>query len=202
MSRLPGFLSNVNNWLFQGGMHVLQLMDHYAAGFCVLIIAVVECVVINWIYKNEKFAANVKEMLGHKPARWWRICWQYISPLLLAAVLVYSLVDFTRAKYGSYEYPLWADGIGLCMTLASVLPIFVVAIYKLTRAPGSNIKEKWYAVTTPLIDSKDECVKSVTPNLTCRPINDIEDHAETEDEMKVQTHSLIENNSAEDTTKC
>jgi len=57
------------------------------------------------------------------------------------AVLVYSLVDFTRAKYGSYEYPLWADGIGLCMTLASVLPIFVVAIYKLTRAPGSNIKE-------------------------------------------------------------
>lgn len=31
-------------------MWVLQLMDHYSAGFCVLVIAVVECVVINWIY--------------------------------------------------------------------------------------------------------------------------------------------------------
>lgn len=34
----------------QGGMYVLQLMDHYSAGFCVLIIAIVECFVINWIY--------------------------------------------------------------------------------------------------------------------------------------------------------
>lgn len=38
------------NFDFQGGMYVLQLMDHYSAGFCVLIIAIVECLVINWIY--------------------------------------------------------------------------------------------------------------------------------------------------------
>ena len=34
----------------QGGMYVLQLMDWYSAGFCVLIIAFVEAVVINWVY--------------------------------------------------------------------------------------------------------------------------------------------------------
>ena len=96
---------------------------------------------------------------------WWRICWKYISPLLLTvrtrhipqnppakppsltpcvlfqAVLIYSLVDFTRARYGAYQYPLWADAIGLFMTLASVLPIFIVAGWKLYKAPGADIKE-------------------------------------------------------------
>ena len=34
----------------QGGMYVLQLMDHYSAGFSVLVIAVTECLCINWFY--------------------------------------------------------------------------------------------------------------------------------------------------------
>ena len=34
----------------QGGMYVLQLLDWYSAGFCVLIIAIVECCAINWLY--------------------------------------------------------------------------------------------------------------------------------------------------------
>jgi len=34
----------------QGGMYVLQLMDHYSAGFGVLVIAIVECVAVSWIY--------------------------------------------------------------------------------------------------------------------------------------------------------
>ena len=29
---------------------MLQLMDHYSAGFGVLIIAIVECVAVSWIY--------------------------------------------------------------------------------------------------------------------------------------------------------
>ena len=31
-------------------MYVLQLMDHYSAGFGVLIIAIVECVGVSWVY--------------------------------------------------------------------------------------------------------------------------------------------------------
>ena len=38
------------NAFFQGGMYVLQLMDWYSASFSVLIIAMIECIVINWIY--------------------------------------------------------------------------------------------------------------------------------------------------------
>ncbi|ELT89984.1 hypothetical protein CAPTEDRAFT_82183, partial [Capitella teleta] len=122
----------------QGGMWVLQLMDHYSAGFCVLVIAIVECMVINWIYGqcNDRMAANVKEMLGHHPKRWWLICWKYISPCIIMFILIFSFVRYSPAKYGDDFYPAWADVIGWFMSLASNVPILVVAVYKYVVADG------------------------------------------------------------------
>ena len=36
--------------VFQGGMYMLQLMDSYAATYAVLIIALVECLALSWVY--------------------------------------------------------------------------------------------------------------------------------------------------------
>ena len=42
---------------------------------------------------NEKMAANVKEMLGHYPQRWWLICWKFISPLLILVSIEFRIVE-------------------------------------------------------------------------------------------------------------
>ena len=57
------------------------------------------------------------------------------------AVLVFSLVKYKPAEYGSVLYPVWADGLGWCMTMASVIPIPVIAIYKLYHAEGNTFYE-------------------------------------------------------------
>jgi hypothetical protein len=36
-----------------------------------------------WIPGAEKFANQIKEMLGALPGIFWRMCWTYISPLFL-----------------------------------------------------------------------------------------------------------------------
>ena len=58
-------------------MYVLELMDHYSAGLNVLIIAVIECVVINWIYgmssaanENISHSPNADLTLVHRRAPW------------------------------------------------------------------------------------------------------------------------------------
>ena len=33
---------------------------------------------------NSRFSANIKELLGRLPQRWWRICWMFISPSIIA----------------------------------------------------------------------------------------------------------------------
>ena len=36
--------------IFQGGNYLLQLMDTYCTGWGLLIIALVECVAVSWVY--------------------------------------------------------------------------------------------------------------------------------------------------------
>lgn len=38
------------SFTFQGGMYVLQLMDTYAASWAVFIMAILECIIIAWLY--------------------------------------------------------------------------------------------------------------------------------------------------------
>jgi hypothetical protein len=175
----------------QGGMYVLQLMDWYAASFCVLIIAVAECVAINWIYGNAKFAANVKEMLGKLPGRWWRICWQWISPIIILGVLVFSLVKYEPAKYGEMLYPVWADAIGWCMTMASVLPIPAVAIYKYYKAEGTGFMQKWRNATKPQIQIEVK-VADVEDGLDVNKLNG----AETQEQQESLLRKEAEANSS------
>jgi len=139
----------------QGGMYVLQLLDHYAATFGVLTVAVVECIVINWVYGNERFCANVKEMLGHYPGIWWRLCWKYFSPVIIIGILIFSVIKYEPAQYGTYLYPVWADLLGWFLVLVTIVPIFAIAIYKFYVAEGKTMRDKWARATMPCLDTDD-----------------------------------------------
>jgi solute carrier family 6 amino acid transporter-like protein 5/7/9/14 len=42
------------NVIFQGGNYVLTVMDDYSGGWNVLLIAILECISIGWVYgKNQ-----------------------------------------------------------------------------------------------------------------------------------------------------
>ena len=67
-----------------------------------------------------------------RPAVIWKYCWMLISPLTLIFILVSMFVRHAKGKgssYDTYEYPKWADSLGLFISFASVMliPIFAVA---------------------------------------------------------------------------
>ena len=55
-------------------------------------------------------------------------------------ILIFSLIRYKRASYGEYTYPGWADGVGWCLALSSVLPIIIVAAVHLYQAEGDTLK--------------------------------------------------------------
>ncbi|KAI0215921.1 hypothetical protein LSAT2_031995 [Lamellibrachia satsuma] len=176
----------------QGGMYVLQLLDWYSAGFCVLIIAIVECCAINWLYGNAKFSANIKEMLDHYPGVWWRICWKFISPLLIVSILVFSFVNYEPASYGKYIYPLWADSVGWLLTMSSVIPIFVVAIYKYVKADGDTVFEKLQRAARPVFNIEAKQVSTIDIDIM-KPTEVKEPEATDElNDSDAQRHNLLE----------
>ena len=67
----------------QGGVYSFILVDYYAAAMSLMYIAFFECLAVVWIYGTKRMSANIKDMTGSYPNLAYRLCWRYISPLLI-----------------------------------------------------------------------------------------------------------------------
>lgn len=117
----------------QGGQYVLNLMDTYGGGYAGMIVATVESMAIMWGYGADRFSSDIKFMLGFRPSLYWRICWKYISPLVLLFVLIYSFWKHKTIEYAGVPYPMWAEVLGWCLILVSVMQIPIWAVIELYK---------------------------------------------------------------------
>ncbi|XP_069111626.1 sodium- and chloride-dependent creatine transporter 1-like isoform X2 [Argopecten irradians] len=139
----------------RNGMYVFQLFDYYAASGMVLLWCVFfELVAIGWVFGADRFYDAIELMIGSRINPYLYICWKYLSPLLCMGLLVAKLIVFQPLKYNrTYEYPNWAQGFGLMLSISSMVCIPVYAIYKLLAAKGT-ITQRWQSVTTPVLRKK------------------------------------------------
>ena len=53
-------------------------------------------------------------------------------------MFVFYVISYEPVTYGTdYEYPKWAEGMGICMSLASMCWVPIYAIYYVSTQPGS-----------------------------------------------------------------
>jgi len=135
-----------------GGIYVFQLFDYYSAsGITLLWFCFFECVTISWIYGVDRFYDNIADMIGHPINPWLKFCWKYITPLMCAALFIFSVVTHSAVMYnGIYVYPMWATIFGYSLALNSMLCIPIVVVWKLLQAPGT-LAEKWKATIKPIL---------------------------------------------------
>lgn len=69
-------------------MYVLQLLDWYAASISIILICFLELLCICWMYGVENFIRDIEFMLNVKLHCWWRLCWKFITPVILMVSMV------------------------------------------------------------------------------------------------------------------
>ncbi|XP_032672523.1 sodium- and chloride-dependent GABA transporter 1-like [Odontomachus brunneus] len=137
-----------------GGIYIFQLMDFYSAsGMSILWVCFFQTIAISWIFGAQKFCDCVHQMMGIRLNKFWYICWVLLAPIIMAFIFVFQCVQYKPLKYGSdYEYPTWAEIVGVCLSLSSMIWIPVYAIYYVIVTPGS-IKENILKGLQPNIKS-------------------------------------------------
>lgn len=148
LSYLVG-LSMVTN----GGMYVFELFNSYSSsGICLLALIFFECVAISWFYGVGNFYRALEDMLGFYPSIWWKICWTVATPLICIGVFLFHVVQYEPLVYVNYRYPWWGEMIGWFMTLSSIVPVPLYAIYKFLSVDGT-FRERCKKIITPEIGS-------------------------------------------------
>lgn len=145
----------------KGGIYVVELLDRYAVSPSILFAVLCESIAVSWVYGLDRFTQDIESMLGMKVGWWWKFCWRYCAPLFLTVIIVYGLISYEplRSVYDDYEFPPWANVLGLCISASSVACIPIVAVYQFIIAPGDSLRQKWQFIVTP----DNSAAENVTP---------------------------------------
>jgi len=134
-----------------GGVYVFHIFDNYgAAGWCLLFIALCECIAMAWMFGINRFWNHVCEMIGFIPAvPFFKWCWAVITPLSTSVLMLVSLAFYKPLKYGDYIYPGWGLAICWFLTFSSILWIPGYALYYYFFKTNGTFYERWQQCITP-----------------------------------------------------
>jgi len=110
-------------YVFEGGIYFFQLVDYYGSAISLMYIAFFECIAIVWLYGVKRLSSNIRDMTGSYPNPFFRYCWLILSPLLIFAIWIFNLVDYTPPTYDGYEFPAWGHAIGWLVAMTSIIAI-------------------------------------------------------------------------------
>jgi len=141
---LFGFLAGLVYTTPQG-QAVMELTDFYGGSFLILVLAVAEIVAVAWIYRTANVVGDFKQMLGRELGLYWRVCWTYLIPLVLAVILGYAIAFYKPVAYKEVALPLTAQLWGWSMTLAGVLMGLLYFLQYVVLHRGSALRplESW-----------------------------------------------------------
>ncbi|XP_063791753.1 sodium- and chloride-dependent neutral and basic amino acid transporter B(0+)-like [Pseudophryne corroboree] len=127
----------------QAGIYWVNLIDSFCGGWALLFAAVLELVAVIWVYGGNRVILDIEMMIGKKHWifwLWWRACWYFVSPVLLAVILVWSLITYEASTYGGVVYPKWAIILGFFMVVFCLIWIPIIAVVKIIQAPGNILQ--------------------------------------------------------------
>ncbi|KAM7311392.1 sodium-dependent serotonin transporter [Ixodes scapularis] len=118
-----------------GGNYIVSLLDTYATATGVLFIVFIESMVVCWFYGANRFSQHVKEMLGHLPGLYWRLCWSYISPLFLFVMFLFAVLRYKELEWEDYTFPRWSIAVGWVLTTSSMcfVPGYILVAFVRTK---------------------------------------------------------------------
>uniref|UniRef100_A0A8C5F4D9 Transporter n=1 Tax=Gadus morhua TaxID=8049 RepID=A0A8C5F4D9_GADMO len=121
-----------------GGVYIFEIYDHHScSGASMLLLAIFQSIVVGWVYGPERFSDHIRDMIGHSPSPFFKVCWKYLTPVVCIATFIGALVRWSplRLTKGLVS-PAWATGLGWLLTLSSVSLIPIWALYLLVITPG------------------------------------------------------------------
>ncbi|XP_068134520.1 sodium-dependent proline transporter isoform X1 [Hyperolius riggenbachi] len=134
-----------------GGMYWLVFLDDYSAGFGLLVIVITFCLAVSRVYGIKSFCRDIQMMLGFKPGIYFKACWAFLSPVTLIALLGYSILKYQPSQYGTYQFPLWSEALGILMGLVSCMLIPIGMLVAILKEEGT-LWERIRQASRPTMD--------------------------------------------------
>ncbi|XP_075882551.1 sodium-dependent neutral amino acid transporter SLC6A17-like [Nelusetta ayraudi] len=122
------------------GNYFVTMFDDYSAGLPLTVVALLENVSVAWIYGGKRFMQDLEDMLGFRPYGLLYYMWCYVTPTVLAALTIATIVQMalSPAGYSAWvaseaverfqSYPPWASAMAYLLIVVALLPLPIIFI--------------------------------------------------------------------------
>lgn len=113
----------------KAGLYWLDITDRYINNFAIIGVALLEAIVVGWIFGVEKLRNFTNEFSEVKLGSWFNILMKYICPFALGIILVWNVIqEIIDINNGTlYEgYPLWAIAVGGWAVLGLIVVVSLI----------------------------------------------------------------------------
>jgi NSS family neurotransmitter:Na+ symporter len=86
-----------------GGLLLLDLVDHFANNIGIMVGCFVEIIIMTWLFKIADVRQYVNSVSDFTIKEWFDICLKFITPVILAIILVTKLKTLLTDGYGGYD---------------------------------------------------------------------------------------------------
>ena len=122
----------------------MGLVDHYGSTFAAFILAWFELVAFCYIYGVRRVCKDVEFMLGFQPGMYWKACWYAITPIIMGAIVLYTLIFYEPPTDNGQDYPTVAHAVGWCITALGVMWLPLLLITEVIKQKKKNFIQVFY----------------------------------------------------------
>lgn len=128
------------------GLYILDIVDHFVNHYALILGGFMECLFVGYILKAHIARDHVNSQGGVKLLKLWDICIKYITPVILAIILLQAFVNDTNEAYGGYSRKaLLVYGVGM-LVVTMILAIYL-SIHSWDRAKRFHKPEDEHLLT-------------------------------------------------------
>jgi len=106
------------------GLYILDIVDHFITNVSLIVIGILECIAVGWIFGAEKMRKYINKVSDFKIGVWWNATIKYIIPISLSVILALQLKLEFMENYGGY--PDWAIMMGWLFVLVPLTLAFII----------------------------------------------------------------------------
>lgn len=113
----------------RAGLYWLDITDHFVNDFNLIVIGVIQCFVVGWLFGAKKIRTYFNETSSIKFGRWWDIMIRYVTPIVLLYISITYLIENIGNNYGGYATRYIAIG-GWGVVAATIITGFVLTFIR------------------------------------------------------------------------
>ncbi len=85
------------------GLYLLDIIDNFINNYGIVVVGLLEAFVIGWIVKADTIRNHTNSVSYFRIGKWWNITIKYITPAILAFMLINSIITEIKTPYEGYS---------------------------------------------------------------------------------------------------